>query len=195
MCRLSAALLALAPYVLGTPFSLTERDYSNSTCTNDSTHNFQWLVEGFDFHASYIFSTPAHQNSWGYVNFNLSNPAVPDLLLSCSAQSDQLQDFFYGTQWYKCTTNGTSYGPAPASFAFNRPTGELDINQTWTCRDRDPKWPTTFHGSGKANLSLGCVTTNYQNPNWTIGEIYSDEEIKCSPETLTVKPYLMTAVA
>lgn len=141
MYRLSATLLALAPCVLGTPVSLTERDYSSPTCSNDSTHNFQWLVQGFDFHASYIFSTPAHQNSWGYVNFNLSNPAVPDVLLSCSAQSDQLQDFFYGTQWYKCTTNGTSYGPAPASFAFNRPTGELDINQTWTCRDRDPKWP------------------------------------------------------
>lgn len=137
---LSTSLLALAPYVLGTPVSLEQRDHATS-CSKASTNNFHWTVEQFDFHASYVFTTPAHQNSWGYVNFNLTNPAVPGVQLSCSAQSDQLEDFYYGTQWYECTTNGTSSGPAPATFAFNRPTGELDINQTWTCRDQDPKYP------------------------------------------------------
>lgn len=139
MYRISASLLALAPLVLSSPVSLASRDYSGS-CSDLSLKGFEWQVDDFDFHASYIFTTPAHQNSWGYASFNLSNPAVPDVVASCSAQSSQLQDFFFGTQIYQCTVNGTA-GPAPASFAFNRPTGELDVNQTWVCNDVDPKYP------------------------------------------------------
>lgn len=139
MYRLSASLLALATLALGSPISLAPRDDSTG-CSDLSLKGFEWQVDNFDFHASYIFSTPAHQNSWGYASFNLSNPAVPNVVASCSAASNQLQDFFFGTQIYKCIVNGTD-GPAPASFAFNRSTGELDINQTWTCRDADPKYP------------------------------------------------------
>lgn len=141
MYSLSAALLALAPLVLSSPISLASRDSYLSGCSDLSLQDFEWQVDDFDFHSSYIFTTPAHQNSWGYVNFNLSNPAVPDVVASCSAASDQLQDFFFGTQIYKCTVNGTTAGPAPASFTYNRPSGELDVNQTWTCRDKDPKYP------------------------------------------------------
>lgn len=106
-------------------------------------HNFAWTVTDFEYHASYVFSTPAHQNSWGYVDFNLSNPAVPDAVATCHAASNQLSDFFYGTVWYDCALNGTTTGggPAPATFAFSRPSGELKVNQTWTCDDQDPKYP------------------------------------------------------
>lgn len=142
MNKIFTALLALAPYAFGKPTPLYQRASSES-CTGASVHGLQWTVKDFDFHASYIFSTPAHQNSWGYVNFNLSNPAVPSVLASCSAASDQLSDFFFGTLWYHCTFNGIA-GPAPATFAFNRPTGELDINQTWICRDQDPKYPWAY---------------------------------------------------
>lgn len=163
MYGLSAALLAFVPCVLGTPVSMLQQN-SSSSCTEDSVKRFEWTVEGFDFHASYIFSTPAHQNSWGYVNFNLSNPAVPDILMSCSAQSDQLQDFYYGTQWYQCTANGTSYRPAPATFTFNRPTGELDINQSWTCNDQDPKYPCVFHSKFQfCHHCFLCQLTLIQN--------------------------------
>lgn len=137
MYRFFAAFLALAPPVFGVP--LLQRN-SSPWCSAASLHGFEWTVQDFDFHASYIFTTPAHQNSWGYINFNLSNPAVSDVLASCTAQSDQLSDFFYGTFSYECTFNGTS-GPAPAKFSFNRSTGELDINQTWACNDQDPKYP------------------------------------------------------
>lgn len=133
----AASLLAVIPQAtLGKP---VER--SSACCSDISFHSFEWTVEDFDYHASYVFSTPAHQNSWGYVNFNLSNPAVPDVVASCSAASDQLEDFFYGTFWYDCTFNGTTSGPAPATFNFNRPTGELDVNQTWICDDADPEYP------------------------------------------------------
>lgn len=146
MYWLSASLLALVPYVLGTPsaVSLAQRSPS-SGCTQRSLQGFEWNVDGFDFHSRYIFSTPAHQNSHGYVNFNLSNSAMPDVHLSCSAVSTQLQEFFYGSMWYQCTTDGKSYGPAPASFTFNRPMGELDINQTWKCDDQNPRYPWVFH--------------------------------------------------
>lgn len=139
MYRTSALLLAIAPLVPANPVSMAPRE-SSTGCSNSSLHNFEWQVEAFDFHASYIFSTPAHQNSWGYASFNLTNPAVPDVVTSCSASSNTVNDFFYGSPWYTCTASGTP-DPAPASFAFNRPTGELKINQTWTCFDADPKYP------------------------------------------------------
>lgn len=49
--------------------------------------------------------------------------------------------------------------------------------------------------AGRVNLTLDCTTTTYQNPNWTIGSIYSDTETKCAPVAVEVEPYLMTAVA
>ena len=60
-------------------------------CNAKSTSVTGWTVHNFDFHASYIFSTPAHQNSWGYANFTLTNPAV-DYAATCGASSDQLSD-------------------------------------------------------------------------------------------------------
>lgn len=54
---------------------------------------------------------------------------------------------------------------------------------------------TRFSGAGSVNLTLDCVETQYQNPNWTVGQIYSDREITCQPVTTLVQPYEMTAVA
>lgn len=142
MYPLHTSLLALflATCASATPTPPSPRQDSTASCSDATLHGFEWTVQDFDFHASYIFSTPAHQNSWGYVNFNLSNPAVPDVLASCSAQSDQLSDFFFGTVPYQCLFDGEA-GSAPATFSFNRPTGELDINQTWTCSDKNPTYP------------------------------------------------------
>ncbi|CAN8103936.1 unnamed protein product [Discula destructiva] len=193
MYLLSTLMLALASLVHGSPIAPKSLG-ALIGCSENSLKGFQWQVMDFDFHASYTFTTPAHQNSWGYASFNLSNAAVPDIVASCSAQSDQLQDFFYGTPSYQCTVAGTP-GPAPASFTFNRPTGELKINQTWTCNDQNPKYPTRFSASGSTNLTLACNTTTWQNPNWQNGEIWSDTEVKCGLTTVELKPFLMTAVA
>lgn len=132
------------------------------------------------------------KNSWGYVNFNLTNPAL-EYKASCSATSNQLSDFFYGNFPYTCTSpNGTS---AETTFDFSRPSGELNINQTWSCSDQDPQFPVTIHAYGQVNLTLDCTDDTYQNPNWTLGQIYSNREVKCAPVTEAVKPYLFTAVA
>ncbi|KAF3765651.1 hypothetical protein M406DRAFT_356003 [Cryphonectria parasitica EP155] len=191
----TSSLLSLLPYALGrsTPKTLPQRDDASSTssCSATSFDEAGWTIEDFDYHASYVFSTPAHQNSWGYASFNLTNPAVPDTVASCSASSDQLEDFFYGTVWYDCAGSDA----APATFAFSRPSGELDINQTWVCDDEDPQYPTTFTAYGKINLTLDCTETTYQNENWTIGQIYSDREVTCAPVSLHLEPYEMTGVA
>ncbi|ROW06767.1 hypothetical protein VMCG_04166 [Cytospora schulzeri] len=195
MHRLAISLLAAAAsYTCGSP--VPSRDTSTG-CSKASFSNFAWTVETFDFHASYVFTTPAHQNSYGFVDFNLTNPALPDLLASCTAQSSQLSEFFYGNLPYNCTFNGElgEPGPAPAKFTFSRSTGELDINQTWTCDDDDPQYPTTFSASGKANLTLDCTDTTWQNANWTLGQIYSDRVIQCAPVTVDVEPYQVSAVA
>ncbi len=88
----------------------------------------KWTVTEFDFHAIYVFTTPAHQNSWGYVSFNLTNNLIP-YTFSCATASNQQSDFFYGTVQYACSpTDDAPYGAA-ASFKFNRPTGQLDVEE------------------------------------------------------------------
>lgn len=140
MQLLPASLLALVPLAFASPIHPVQQRDANASCTKSSFGNFSWTVESFDYHASYIFTTPAHQNSWGYVNFNLSNPALSYQAI-CSAASSQLSDFFYGNFWYTCTLpDGSPPGPK-AAFAFNRASGQLDFNQTWSCSDEDAQYP------------------------------------------------------
>ncbi|KAK3387870.1 hypothetical protein B0H63DRAFT_471048 [Podospora didyma] len=150
----------------------------------------EWKVHGFDYHASYIFSTPAHQNSWGYVNFNLTNNVVP-YTATCSASSNQLSEFFFGTMEYPCTLPSTAPAGSAVSFKFSRPTGQLDIKETIICNEN--KITGDFVASGAKNLTLTCTNTYYQNPNWTIGQIYSDQEVKCTPVDVTIKPSQIVA--
>ncbi|POS70518.1 hypothetical protein DHEL01_v211086 [Diaporthe helianthi] len=135
------AFMVYAACVSCTPLDKSLRD--SAGCSETSFKKFAWTIQDFDYHASYIFTTPAHQNSWGYVNFSLSNPAAPDLVASCNAASSQLSDFFYGTLQYNCTFDGQAGepGPAPAKFTFSRPSGQVVIDQKWVCRDQDPKYP------------------------------------------------------
>lgn len=194
MRLLPQSLLVLIFMVLPSlTFRLGQRE-ANPGCTEASFGNFSWMVDNFDYHASYVFSTPAHQNSWGYVNFNLSNPALSYKAI-CSGSSSQLNDFFYGNFWYKCSVPDGSPTGTGATFAFDRALARLDFNQTWMCSDKDALYPTTFRGYAAVNLTLECTDTTWTNPNWTMGQIYSDREVKCGPVTLPVKPYTVTAVA
>ncbi len=102
-------------------------------CSDVSWKAMSWTARAFDFHASYIFTTPAHQNSWGYASFELFNPADQSTT-HCEAASNQLSDFFYGTVQYKCNDTRTT-------FDFSRPANQLRVQQSWVCADRDPKWP------------------------------------------------------
>ena len=137
MLNFISTLVTLLPLAIAAPVGLQTRD-SNPGCQASSFGNFAWQVENFDYHASYIFTTPAHQNSWGYVNFNLTNPAL-EYKAVCSATSNQLSDFFYGTMAYNCTVPDGS--TTKTTFDFSRPSGVLNVNQTWTCSDEDPQYP------------------------------------------------------
>jgi hypothetical protein len=130
-------LAAVLPLAAAAPYGVSQRD-SNPGCTSTSFGDFSWTIKSFTYHASYIFTTPAHQVPSGTVSFNLTNPAILGEV-TCSAYSDQLTDFFYGNFNYNC--NVPSGSSAKTSFAFNRPTGRLDLNQTWTCSDDDPQYP------------------------------------------------------
>ncbi|KAI1201172.1 hypothetical protein F5X97DRAFT_46392 [Nemania serpens] len=184
-------LVAILPLAAAAPHKTTPRSGTQG-CTSKSFGDFSWLIENFTYHASYIFSTPAHQIASGSVEFNLTNPAIPEKV-TCTAYSTQLTDFFYGNFNYNCVAPTGS--TTRTSFAFSRPSGQLDINQTWTCHDQDPQYPVTFSGYGTVNLTLACNQTYYQNPDWQSGEIYSDRDIACTPVTLSLKPHDKTAVA
>ena len=54
---------------------------------------------------------------------------------------------------------------------------------------------TTFHGYGLVNLTLGCTETEYQNPNWTMGETYSSRTRDCTTPDVQLPAYQMSAVA
>lgn len=160
--------LLLAASALAAP---TARDES---CVDRSQQVTKWKVIKFDFHSSYIFTTPAHQNSWGYVNFTLENPAV-DYKPVCSAQSSRLNDFFYGDELYDCELpEGASGGVA--QFTYARPSGVLHLNQSWSCAD-EGAW---FQAKGGVDLDLNCHETEWQNPDWKQGEMYSTRNIDCN---------------
>ncbi|KAK4236176.1 hypothetical protein C8A03DRAFT_45789 [Achaetomium macrosporum] len=186
-----SALLALlaVPFTTAFPVSLPRADPQG--CSDISFKGFEWVARSFDFHASYVFTTPAHQNSWGYVSFDLYNTADQSTA-HCEAQSNQLSDFFYGTVPYTCNDTLRS---GSTTFDFARPNNRLRVNQTWTCDDKDPQWPITFTGYGDANLTLDCTDTTWKNPNWTLGQIYSSRDIKCTPVDATIKPTELMAVA
>jgi hypothetical protein len=144
-------------------------------------------VRDFDFHAQYYFSSPSHQNSWGYVNFTLEH-AVLNYKSVCTAASSQMYDFFYGTVIYNCSV------PVPddaATFTFSRPNGELKINQTWACAEENSR----FWAEGGVTLDLNCREEFWQNPDWQSGEFYSTRDITCDLVTVPAPIEHLSAVA
>jgi hypothetical protein len=128
--------LALFPALaLAAPFAARDAEPG---CHDASTRGFAWTVEGLHFHASYVFTTPAHQNSWGYLDFNLTNPALA-YPVRCAASNSRVNDFFYGEQAYTC--DGPEGAGAVTTFSFSRPDGRLGLNQTWSCSDKNPQYP------------------------------------------------------
>jgi Alternaria alternata allergen 1 len=145
------------------------------SCAARSQKLTHWDVQHFDYHASYIFTTPAHQNAHGYVNFTLVNPAL-DAPALCTASSTQLSDFFYGNQVFQCEMPANL--SAQASFAYDRASGALQINQTWMC----PGEQARFWAMGGVMLDLDCTDSTWQNPNWQAGQFYSVRTVTCDPE-------------
>jgi len=140
MHMLPVSFLTLMPLAFTSPLPLVEQRDASPGCTEASFGKFSWTVDNFDYHASYIFTTPAHQNSYGFLNFTLSNPALPSAAI-CSASSSQLSDFFYGNIWYTCNIPDSGHEGTATAFAFNRASGQLDFNQTWSCSDEDAQYP------------------------------------------------------
>jgi hypothetical protein len=187
MYSLLTAATALLSVVAAAPM-LEQRD-DNVGCTAGSTK--PWTVTDFKYHGSWTFSTPAHQIAGGDVSFNLTNQALTYQAL-CTARSSRLSDFFYGEINYDCTspnpTNSTK-----TTFSFNYPSGQVLVNQTWTCSD---KTPTRWNGYAAGELDLSkCVEDKYENPDWEQGQIYSSRTIDCTEFKKPVELYKITAVA
>ncbi|KAK4158898.1 hypothetical protein QBC43DRAFT_138635 [Cladorrhinum sp. PSN259] len=184
----SAIVFSLLSLAAAGPVATRDNDGKSCSAPNPvkkcekSLSDLKWTVHGFDYHASYIFTTPAHQNSWGYVNFNISNSIVP-YTASCSAASSQLSEFFFGTQEYTCTLIGNAPAGAAVKFKYSRPTGQLDIIESVVCQGKPAD--KTFTVSGATNLTLSCTDVTTTTPNWTPGQIYSDREVKCAPVDAT----------
>lgn len=193
---LFSSLLALAGAVTALPATIPEalapRD-NNAGCNNRSL-DFFWVVQDFQYNASYTFSTPAHQIDSGEVAFTLVNPALA-YTAACTASSSQLQDYFYGNIIYTCT-NGLPDRSAVTTFSYSATAQYLTFNQSWTCSDTTPEYPATYHAYGAVNLTVDRWESTYQNGNWSMGQIYSTDLVQYKTTSdPTVLPYEMTAVA
>jgi len=141
-------VLLLATFASATPLNARTDDHGpkcvprNGKCWKD-VKGLEWTVHGFDFHASYTFTNPAHQNSWGYVNFNLTNNVVPYTAV-CEAASSQLTDFFYGTVDYTCKLPADAPEGASVKFRFSRPSGRLDITESIVCSEKNAKYENPY---------------------------------------------------
>lgn len=119
-------------------------------CTGRSFSNLTFAASNFDFHASYVWTTPAHQNSWGFLSFNVTNTAVGYDNI-CIASSNRVPDFFYGDTWYDCDVQGAA-GPdvvnstdvMGAGFTYDRPSGQFHWYQRWACKDQVPETYACF---------------------------------------------------
>jgi len=194
----AAAVLPLAAVAapLSSNTAVFRRD-NNTGCFDTSFGNLVWGVEDFAYNASYLFTTPAHQNSWGYASFELSNSALT-YKATCSASSSQLSDFFYGTQIYECKMPDPEGAGTTTTFSFDYPGRKLGVNQTWSCSDTEPDYPTTFRAVGTITLDLDCDDTGTQtDPNWHQGGgFYSTRYVGCAPINLKgVKPDYIYAIA
>jgi hypothetical protein len=166
----------------------------DNNCLSTSVRDFGWDLT-LEYRAFWYFTNPAHQNSWGHVNFTLKNPAVASTI-SCQYDSDRLTDFFYGDFWMTCVP--TPAVPAITSTYFKFFThSKFELNQTWVCDDKDPKTaPVKFNAIAATALDMKCTDVSWQNPNWTQGSgaFYSTRDVKCAPVSLKLKPYGETIV-
>lgn len=112
---------------------------TQAACLDTSLHSFAWTVE-LEYHAFWYFTTPAHQNSWGTVAFNLTNPAVRTIL-QCRADSNRLPDFFAGEQTYNCSLPSAEPAVLPFTLFRFASRSRLDVNQSWACDDLDSGSP------------------------------------------------------
>ncbi|KAK5658927.1 hypothetical protein OQA88_1743 [Cercophora sp. LCS_1] len=184
------ALTTLFPLLLATLASAapTAAGDGPKTCKQITLSAMNWIAMGFHYRSQVIFSTPSHQIDAGNVEFTLTNTAI-DYVMQCAAASSQPIDFFYGDQWFDCT------GPAgsKAAFQYDKAGGKLSVKQDWSCQD-DPS-DVQFHGEGTVVFSLNCTVTDWKNPDWTQGELYSTEMTDCSPLDLVIEPQTLTGVA
>lgn len=164
--------LFLAGVTLAVPTNTIRQE--EESCVDKSTQIKLWKVSQFDFHSSEVFTTPAHQNSWGYVNFTLENPAT-EYKPVCAASSNQLSDFFYGTVIYKCDVEDDGAGGG-ATFTYSRPSGLLAINETWACTEEQ----ALFEAEGGIDLNLNCKESEWTNDDWSQGELYSTRNVDCN---------------
>ncbi|KAK4454527.1 hypothetical protein QBC34DRAFT_391941 [Podospora aff. communis PSN243] len=151
------------------------------SCKDASMANSSWTVGGFHYSSSVTYSTPSHRIANGWVNFNLTNYALPLATMSCSATSSQMSDFFYGNQWYQCADSSGN----DAEFQFDKSSKRLDLQQRWACVDDVPLM--NFLGKGNATVALDCQTERWQNQNWTMGDTYSKEYTNCTPQNLWIE--------
>ena len=153
-----------------------------------------------------VYSTPSHLATYGgTISFGLSNSMAPGAApppSSCKATGNHLTEMFYGEFIYPCD----SPGGVSTNFTFSRPGNILQVNQTWTnkgwvqslrqLRLRERRWAicanarfrTPFFGTGSGSAKLECKTTTWQNPNWTIGQLYWTQNIDCKPGKLVIEP-------
>ncbi|KAI0194245.1 hypothetical protein F4808DRAFT_474879 [Astrocystis sublimbata] len=192
MQKITALLIATLRLVAALPHA---DSLASTACVSASFGNFSWILQDFTYSSSDVFTTPSHEVASGSVEFNLTNPAIPETV-HCNASSTVPTAFFDGNVVYTCKAPARS--ATKTKFTFDAGNNELNINQTWTCSSGNPHSPgVTFIGLSAVNLSPNCTTFFYQNPMYpeSGSGLYSAGITMCAPLTLPLTPQYKAAVA
>ncbi|KAF2673313.1 hypothetical protein BT63DRAFT_421479 [Microthyrium microscopicum] len=142
-------------------------------------------LSNLTYNSEVNYSTPAHLAvKDGNIVFNLSNNDA-NTAFQCMGTSMDYPVFFSSDQIFNCTAvTPTQPGWLSdfASFAFSLADTAIAVNMTWWKDKQVDCYKTSFDMEDQ--LKLDCVTENYQNANWTIGQTWSSTTVKCKPTTV-----------
>ncbi|CEJ87234.1 hypothetical protein VHEMI04347 [[Torrubiella] hemipterigena] len=149
-------------------------------CASQAIAMKSWTIHNFNFNASKVFTTPAHQFGDGYVGFNLFN-TVTNEERRCDGGAGRLDPWFVGDANFQCRTMNGANDPNTV-FNFNLASRTVKLNQSFEC----PGSVTQYVAQGGADLSkhVGYTKTEYHNYGWTYppgGNIYEAYSEKIEP--------------
>ncbi|KAK0642988.1 hypothetical protein B0T16DRAFT_459182 [Cercophora newfieldiana] len=162
---------------------------STNGCIRKSiSRDYSWTVT-FTYGSYIEYGAPSHiMPSWAYVVFDLENP-VTNRSYHCHGQSTMPYNWFLDVlpdPWFNCALGETWFN---VDVVWTRSPSRLVVKQDWECHLDDKSARFKLTSFGEVAPPLDCSVTEWENPKWSIPQVYSTYRTQCNTVTLEVKPY------
>ncbi|KAH7171390.1 hypothetical protein EDB81DRAFT_623168, partial [Dactylonectria macrodidyma] len=154
------------------------------SCMSKGTKATSWKVHDFTYEAAHAYSSPTKSTYWSKATFSLENPVL-SYKAKCKATS-RSKDYLNGKATYTCTSKTGD----EATFTFDRKSGKLAINQTWSCAAEGGY----FTAKGSKALKLDCEDSVYKTQDKGKSTKTSHRVTTCKPLTVKVPITDLSAV-